>query len=463
MEYRVRQLIPYIDYTNLVRIGVIPSDIFSEHIPKQSFPSFVQKQRCEFGCFVEELVMIFLQDLKPTEDFYSELLAIAKEVNLKCTLEDIEKYNKLWWKIFHFTQKKLKEFNPQALQELRFNSVIGHPDLLCKDIVFDIKTTSSFTSMRIETILQLLCYAALSKRKLIGVVLPLNARIITYYLENWDQDIFLTILHEITDTLTVPLFVPQDILTTVGSHVAKGKGIYNTLLKLGRGFAVQMFLSSPRGNTERRANSTPKITESDIKSSRNFIRENDIKFFTHAPYYLNLARKCELSELPYEVKILLQELEITRRIGGKGVIVHVGSALHFDSQEEALEQMKNMVQLVVDNMKTGCLLLIETACGEGQELLSDVHDLLQFVKQFPRDKVQICVDTCHSFCAGHCPLQVLHYLGDYTKLIHFNDSETPKGSHTDRHASPGQGKIGLDLMIRCLLYAQAMNIPCVTE
>ena len=69
-----------------------------------------------------------------------------------------------------------------------------------------------------------------------------------------------------------------------------------------------------------------------------------------------------------------------------------------------------------------------------------------------QEKLGICLDTCHIFDAGYDIVSDLdgvladfdRILGlDRLKFIHLNDSLYGLGSHKDRHACLGQGKIGL--------------------
>ncbi len=67
-----------------------------------------------------------------------------------------------------------------------------------------------------------------------------------------------------------------------------------------------------------------------------------------------------------------------------------------------------------------------------------------------RDKLGICLDTCHVFDAGYDIVGNLgavleefdRHIGlDCLKVIHLNDSLNPHASHKDRHAKIGQGSI----------------------
>ena len=148
-------------------------------------------------------------------------------------------------------------------------------------------------------------------------------------------------------------------------------------------------------------------------------------------------------------------------------MVHLGFANDLDPVI-ATNNMKQNIIKVLDYATYECPLILETGCGEGSELCADIDDLISFYNSFTPDqkqKIAICVDTCHVFAAGYNPLSALIRLKQQTRLvlIHYNDSETPKGSHTDRHASPGHGYLGSTLMTLIYQFAIHNNIDIVTE
>ena len=82
-------------------------------------------------------------------------------------------------------------------------------------------------------------------------------------------------------------------------------------------------------------------------------------------------------------------------------------------------------------------------------------------------KIKICIDTCHVYAAGHCPLKYIQdWYSQYPEsivLIHFNDSKCECGSCKDRHEYPGNGCIGLDKMIDISHFCNSVNLPMVYE
>jgi deoxyribonuclease-4 len=84
------------------------------------------------------------------------------------------------------------------------------------------------------------------------------------------------------------------------------------------------------------------------------------------------------------------------------------------------------------------------------------------------------LDTCHLFAAGfdistqtglRATIRNAEELLGLTNvhLIHANDSKTPLGSRVDRHASIGEGHIGLAAFHRILTHPKLRRKPFILE
>jgi deoxyribonuclease-4 len=91
-----------------------------------------------------------------------------------------------------------------------------------------------------------------------------------------------------------------------------------------------------------------------------------------------------------------------------------------------------------------------------------------------RERIGVCLDTCHLFAAGYdirtskCYKSTLREFDRLIgikaiKAIHVNDSQKELGSRVDRHCHIGHGFIGLEAF-RCLVNDQRFrNIPKILE
>ena len=100
-------------------------------------------------------------------------------------------------------------------------------------------------------------------------------------------------------------------------------------------------------------------------------------------------------------------------------------------------------------------ILIETTAGQGTALgrsFEEIADILAGVEA--KDRIGVCLDTCHIFAAGYDIRDADTYAStmpafdeivglSYLKCLHLNDSKKGLGLHVDRHAHIGEGEIGL--------------------
>jgi deoxyribonuclease-4 len=177
------------------------------------------------------------------------------------------------------------------------------------------------------------------------------------------------------------------------------------------------------------------------------VRENQISYFTHAAYTINLCKNINWARA-----FLYEDLKQTSIMNGRGVVVHTGSACG-NNKEDALDLMETMVRKALRHATQTCKLLLETPCGEGEEVCTTVEEMCDFMLRFDqeeRSKLGLCVDTAHIHASGYNPIDYLVQWYEINpvniELVHFNDSKVCCGSCVDRHEYPGSGHIGYDKM-----------------
>jgi deoxyribonuclease-4 len=89
-----------------------------------------------------------------------------------------------------------------------------------------------------------------------------------------------------------------------------------------------------------------------------------------------------------------------------------------------------------------------------------------------KERVGYVLDTQHTFSSGYdwrTDLEVIvtkieSTLGlENVKCFHLNDSLVDFGSHKDRHANLGEGKIGLDAITALVNHPKLKSIPFILE
>lgn len=228
---------------------------------------------------------------------------------------------------------------------------------------------------------------------------------------------------------------------------------------------------------------TEPIPDDEITKFVDGLEKTEIKkVLLHGIYLTNLARKDK--QLFHLGKMgLFVYLDFAERVSSLiedrgldieilGVCFHPGSQKEL-SKEESLERISYGIQWVLDKVAGKQKLLIETTAGSGATLGDTFEELKQMrdgVKD--KDRVGFVVDTEHTFASGYDWVNnfsgVVNDLDKYlginnVKSFHLNDSMVDCGSHKDRHADLGDGKLGVDCMKEILNYKEFRNIPFILE
>ena len=261
----------------------------------------------------------------------------------------------------------------------------------------------------------------------------------------------------------------------VGAHIKRDdRGIIETMnnIKNNGGNALQIFVSNPRSNTITNMESYIKIAPSIQK----YLKEEKFKLIIHAPYTINIAKdamECKrtmLLEDCYWIKLLLNQLIIADMMSAVGVVLHVGKYVG-STPEKGLENMKIAIDYIVKEMGTKKMktkLIIETPAGQGTELLTDLHDFIDFYNGFSKEQQKylgICFDTAHTWALGYELIEAYNILFKKNSsdviAIHLNNSLVKKGDLKDRHSVMLDGQIPLDDMNNFIHNLTKKKIPLI--
>jgi apurinic endonuclease APN1 len=265
----------------------------------------------------------------------------------------------------------------------------------------------------------------------------------------------------------------------LGAHVSVAGGLINgvkTATALGINTA-QIHPTAPQ-----RWNSTP-IDQAGIESMIKEQKKSPLKLlFTHAIYLINLAQpdkqKFHLGKMSlvhylnflHDVKTIARHYESDLNTGG--VVVHVGSAIHYPNKQEALERVSYGINWILENSNNDELLLLESSAGSGQVIGEKLEDLAWLrEKTEQKERVGIALDTEHMFASGYDwtkPEEVITQVKqviplELVKLIHLNDSKVACGSKKDRHENLGEGFIGEAAFKYIVPHPDLAGIPMVLE
>lgn len=177
---------------------------------------------------------------------------------------------------------------------------------------------------------------------------------------------------------------------------------------------------------------------------------------SHASYLINLASPqdplWEKSRRAHE-----DELRRAQAYGIPHVVLHPGA--HTGSGADAgiarIADALNRIHAATPECGD-TLTLLELMAGQGTVIgrsFGELRQVIELVEE--KERVAICLDTCHAFAAGYdirdeagygaMMAEIAVEVGlDAIKCLHFNDSKGGLASHKDRHTHIGEGEIGAD-------------------
>jgi deoxyribonuclease-4 len=228
------------------------------------------------------------------------------------------------------------------------------------------------------------------------------------------------------------------------------------------GNVLQVMIRDPTKNGK-----IKKLKESQVEEIRKKLANYKMKLFIHSPYVINMAHP--LAENGPSFRSIVAEMEFLSRIADTGCVVHVGKTVGKYTQKEALINQAKFITEVVRATPSNVSFILETAAGQGTELMYKLKDFTDFFKNLPRDildRVKICLDTCHIFAAGNAVDPKIfrnRVMKKHLILIHLNDSLREFGSRVDRHQDFGCGEIPKKKLEDITRAAIKLDLPMVIE
>ncbi|MDD5562496.1 MAG: deoxyribonuclease IV [Thermoanaerobaculaceae bacterium] len=194
--------------------------------------------------------------------------------------------------------------------------------------------------------------------------------------------------------------------------------------------------------------------------------------FAHAPYLLNPASEDRVLR-ERSVAVLVEELRRGGALGLSGVVLHPGSAGEGDRDEAEARCRAAIAEAVGRAGADAAPLLLEGTAGAGGQLGRGPAELARLVEAAGRGRVGVCLDTAHLWGAGYDLLhggweRVLGELAEHwgisaPHLLHGNDTTVELGSRRDRHAPPGDGRLGERFYRTLLADGRCAGTPIVLE
>lgn len=253
----------------------------------------------------------------------------------------------------------------------------------------------------------------------------------------------------------------------IGNHLSASKG-YAEMGKAALALDANtfaFFTRNPRGGKAK------EIDEKDVEKFLNFAKEHEFgKIVAHAPYTMNLCAAKE-DVRSFSKEMLLDDLKRMEYTPYNYYNFHPGSHVG-QGAEKGIALIAEALNEALKPEQTTTVLL-ETMAGKGTEVGRTFEELREILDRVElNDKMGVCLDTCHVWDGGYDIVNDLdgvlngfdRVIGlDRLKAVHFNDSMNDCGSHKDRHAKIGEGKIGAEAMRRVALHPLLEGRPFILE
>ena len=256
-------------------------------------------------------------------------------------------------------------------------------------------------------------------------------------------------------------------MLNIGCHLSASKGythMAKEAISIG-GNTFQFFTRNPRGGKAK------EVDPKDVESFLNISKENGFaKILAHAPYTINV---CSADEgiRKFGKDTMKDDLEKLEFVPGNMYNFHPGSHVGQGTDEGIRLIIEALNEILWKEQST--TVLLETMAGKGSEVGRSFEELKRIIDGVElKEKLGVCLDTCHVYDAGYDIVNNLDkvldefdkVIGlDRLKAIHINDSKNTFESHKDRHEKIGEGSIGIEAFKIIINHPKLRDLPFYLE
>ena len=258
----------------------------------------------------------------------------------------------------------------------------------------------------------------------------------------------------------------------IGAHVSASGGVFNAPLnaaKIGAD-AFAMFVKN-----QRRWDAPP-LSAEEIVAFKDALKQSGIRaehVLVHDSYLINLGHPRE-AERKKSLNAFIDEIRRCEALGLKLLNFHPGSHLNEISAQVCLDNIAESLNFAIANT-AGVKLVLENTAGQGSNLGYDFAQLAYVIDKISnKDRIGVCIDTCHAFAAGYdlrSPQAYERTMSEFDRAIgykflsgmHLNDTKNELGVRKDRHESLGRGFLGLTAFENIMNDPNIDEIPLILE
>ncbi len=258
----------------------------------------------------------------------------------------------------------------------------------------------------------------------------------------------------------------------IGAHVSASGGVFNAPLnaaKIGAD-AFAMFVKN-----QRRWDAPP-LSAEEIVAFKDALKQSGIRaehVLVHDSYLINLGHPRE-AERKKSLNAFIDEIRRCEALGLKLLNFHPGSHLNEISAQVCLDNIAESLNFAIANT-SDVKLVLENTAGQGSNLGYDFAQLAYVINKISnKDRIGVCIDTCHAFAAGYdlrSPQAYERTMSEFDRAIgykflsgmHLNDTKNELGVRKDRHESLGRGFLGLTAFENIMNDPNIDEIPLILE
>ncbi len=193
----------------------------------------------------------------------------------------------------------------------------------------------------------------------------------------------------------------------------------------------------------------------------------------HDSYLINLGQP-EEEALQKSRNAFFDEMKRCEQLGLNMLNFHPGSHLNKISLEDCLRRIAESINMALDQTHN-VTAVIENTAGQGSNVgFSFQHIAFIIDKIEDKDRVGVCIDTCHTYSAGYDLKTEEGYQqtwkefdetigAHYLRAVHLNDTKKPFASRVDRHDSIGKGLLGMEFFQRFMRDPRFDDMPLILE
>ena len=253
----------------------------------------------------------------------------------------------------------------------------------------------------------------------------------------------------------------------IGCHMSITKGFLaaaKEIVNMG-GNTYQYFSRNPQGGKAK------DWDQKDFESFVSFAKENNMStLLCHAPYTLNAASEKEETR-EFALMCFKDDIERLENFDNALYNFHPGSHTG-QGVEIGIDKIVDILNKVLyKDMKT--TVVLECMAGKGSEIGRSFEEIKAIIDRVElKDKLGVCLDTCHVYSAGYDIVNHLdEVLDEFDRIIgldklvaiHLNDSKMPFASNKDRHEKIGEGTIGLEAVVNIINNPRLKDLPFYLE